>query len=180
MKVLTSPWTPCSSVLLMSGAHLLNCLQGNPLKREHFSCPRQPNIHALTNILSFRYRTGRTGRLVHDACKLNKYKWQKRNGMWEKPKREPFKERRREQKKSISTKLKKRLENKPSALTQQKSSLFPLWLTCWFNGSTTKNIENFKNLSLDKSKKKIQPVERVPIWDLVCSFTAEGCNDTTN
>jgi hypothetical protein len=35
-------------------------------------------------------------------------------------------------------------------------------------------------LSLYKSKKKIQPVERIPIWDLVCSLTAEGCNDTTN
>jgi hypothetical protein len=100
--------------------------------------------------------------------------------MWEKPKREPFNERRRLQKKSISTKLKRRLENKLSALTQQKSSLFPLWLTCWLNVSTTKNIEILKNLSLDKSKKNIQPVEWVPIWDLVCSFTAEGCSDTTN
>ncbi len=115
------------------------------------------------------------------CLQLNKYKWQnKRYGMWEKPKREPFNERRREQKKSISTKLKRRLENKLSALTRQKSYLFPLWLTCWLNGSPTKNIEFFKNLSLIKSKKKIQSMERVPIWDLVCSFTAEGCNDTTN
>jgi len=37
-------------------------------KKRAFSCPRQPNIHTLTNILSFCYTTGRMGRLVHDAC----------------------------------------------------------------------------------------------------------------
>jgi hypothetical protein len=33
-------------VSLMSGAHLLNCLQGNPLKREHFHAQGSPTyIH---------------------------------------------------------------------------------------------------------------------------------------